>query len=94
VTAQPALVSHHCTEAGLIEKAVEYWLKAGQLSVRRSAMAEAVTQLQRGLEVLRGLPEGVGRKQQEFDLRVALGPAPRKDGRLPTLMKTIIGQAH
>ena len=30
VAAQPALVAWHCAEAGLVEKAVAYWLKAGQ----------------------------------------------------------------
>src|SRR5206468_5265797 len=44
VAAQPALLAHHCTEAGSVEKAVGYWLKAGQQSVARSAMAEAVAQ--------------------------------------------------
>ena len=28
VAAQPALLAHHCAEAGLAEKAVGYWLKA------------------------------------------------------------------
>jgi predicted ATPase len=31
VAAQPALMAQHCGEAGLTEKAVGYWLKAGQL---------------------------------------------------------------
>jgi predicted ATPase len=75
VIAQPALLAHHCTEAGLIEKAVGYWLKAGQQSVARSAMTEAVAQLQRGLELLGGLPEGGGRQGQELELSIALGPA-------------------
>jgi tetratricopeptide (TPR) repeat protein len=75
VIAQPALLAHHCTEAGLIEKAIGYWLKAGQQSVARSAMTEAVAQLQRGLELLGGLPEGASRQEQELELSIALGPA-------------------
>jgi predicted ATPase len=35
VNAQPALIAHHSTEAALSEKAVGYWLKAGQQSVAR-----------------------------------------------------------
>jgi len=31
VAAQPELLAHHFTEAGLIEQAIEYWMKAGQL---------------------------------------------------------------
>jgi predicted ATPase len=41
-TAQPALLAQHCAEAGLAEKAVGYWLKAGQQALARSAMTEAV----------------------------------------------------
>ncbi len=62
-------------EAGLAEKAVAYWLKAGQQALARSAMAEAVAQLRKGLDVLAGLPDGPWRQQQELDLQVALGTA-------------------
>ena len=37
MAAQPALLAHHCTEAGLTEKAVEYWLAAGRQAWGRSA---------------------------------------------------------
>ena len=78
--AQPALLAQHCAEAGLAEKAVAYWLKAGQQALARSAMTEAVAQLRKGLEVLAGLPDGPWRQQQELDLQIALGSAlaPRK----------------
>ena len=72
VIAQPALLAHHCTEAGLVEKAIVYWLKAGQQPVRRSAMTEAVIQLQRGLELLGGVPDGVKRQEHELNLLMAL----------------------
>src|SRR3989441_4825602 len=55
--AQPELVAHHCTEAGLIEQAVGYWQKAGQSAVHRSAHREAIAHLRQGLEVLQDLPE-------------------------------------
>jgi len=38
---QPELLAHHCTEAGLIEKAAGLWGKAGQRSLARSALVEA-----------------------------------------------------
>ena len=75
VLAQPALLAQHCAEAGLAEKAVAYWLKAGQQALARSAMAEAVAQLRKGLDVLAGLPDGPWRQQQELDLQIALGSA-------------------
>jgi predicted ATPase len=75
VTTQPALLAQHFTHAGLTEKSVEYWLKAGQQAVARCAMTEAVSQLQKGLELLANMPEGVQRQHCELDLRVSLGPA-------------------
>jgi predicted ATPase len=44
---QPELLAHHCTEAGLIEKAAGLWGKAGQWSLARSALVEAAEQLSR-----------------------------------------------
>ena len=44
---QPELLARHCTEAGLIEKAAGLWGKAGQRSLARSALVEAVAQLTR-----------------------------------------------
>jgi class 3 adenylate cyclase/tetratricopeptide (TPR) repeat protein len=73
--AQPALLARHCAEAGLTEKAVVYWLKAGQQALKRSAMTEAVAQLRKGLDALAGLPDGTWRRQQELGLQIALQPA-------------------
>jgi class 3 adenylate cyclase/tetratricopeptide (TPR) repeat protein len=75
VTAQPALMAQHSSEAGLSEKAVGYWLKAGRQAAARSAMTEAVAQLRRALDLLVGLPDNKWRWQQELDLQIALGPA-------------------
>jgi predicted ATPase len=72
VVAQPALLAQHCAEAGLAEKAVGYWLKASRQARARSAMKEAVAQLQKGLEVLASLPESPWRRQKELDLQIAL----------------------
>ena len=41
---QPELLARHCTEAGLIEKAANFWGKAGQRSLERSALVEAAAQ--------------------------------------------------
>ncbi|OKO82621.1 hypothetical protein AC629_23640 [Bradyrhizobium sp. NAS80.1] len=75
VAAQPQLMAHHCAEAGFNEKAVGYWLKAGQQAVARSAMTEAVAQLQKGLELLANMPEESRPMQHELDLQIALGRA-------------------
>jgi class 3 adenylate cyclase/tetratricopeptide (TPR) repeat protein len=75
VLAQPALLAQHSTEAGLAEKAVGYWLKAGKQALARSAVMEAGAHLWKGLEMLAGLSDGPWRRQQELDLLVALRPA-------------------
>ena len=72
VVAQPALLAQHCGEAGLTEKAVSYWVKAGRQAMARAAMTEAVAQLRKGLDVLAGLPDGPSRQQRELDLQIAL----------------------
>jgi tetratricopeptide (TPR) repeat protein len=73
--AQPELLAHHCSEAGLYEKAVGYWLKAGQRSVARSSMPEAFAQIEKGLRFLDSIAPSPARQQQELDLRITLGPA-------------------
>ncbi|HEY3679053.1 MAG TPA: AAA family ATPase, partial [Bradyrhizobium sp.] len=75
VASQPALLARHCSEAGLSEKAVAYWLKAGQQALANFAMTEAAAQLRKGLDALDGLPDSPGRRQKELDLQLALGLA-------------------
>jgi hypothetical protein len=41
---QPELLAQHCAEAGLVDKSVAYWGKAGRRSAARSAMARAAAQ--------------------------------------------------
>ena len=52
---RPELLAHHCTEAGLVEKAAMLWAKAGQRSLARSALMEAVEQFTRALYTDRDL---------------------------------------
>jgi predicted ATPase len=70
--AHPELVAHHFTEAACFDQAVSNWLKAGQRSIARSANAEAVGHLSRGLELLKELPEMRERTRQELELQVPL----------------------
>ena len=44
---RPELLARHCAEAGLIEKAAGLWGKAGQRSLERSALVEAVAHFTR-----------------------------------------------
>jgi class 3 adenylate cyclase/predicted ATPase/tRNA A37 threonylcarbamoyladenosine biosynthesis protein TsaE len=75
IETQPELVAQHYTEAGLAAPAVEYWQRAGQRALQRSANLEAVQHLSMALSLLATLPETSARAQQELDLQIALGPA-------------------
>jgi predicted ATPase len=75
VAAQPALLAHHCTEAGLTEQAVAYWLGAGRQALARSAAAEAAALLRRGLALVSALPDADRSRETELDLQIALGQA-------------------
>jgi predicted ATPase len=75
VEVQPELLPHHCTQAGTVDRAVDYWYKAGRQAVARSAMIEAVAQLTQGLDLMPGLPAGPDRDRKELSLRLALGNA-------------------
>ena len=70
---QPELFAQHYAEAGLVEKSVAYWGKAGHRSAARSAMAEAAAQLQKGLDQLALLPDNPERQRQELEFCSALG---------------------
>ena len=70
---QPELFAQHYAEAGLVEKSVGCWSKAGHSSAARSAMAEAAAQLEKGLDQLALLPESPERRRQELELSTALG---------------------
>ncbi|HYU19382.1 MAG TPA: adenylate/guanylate cyclase domain-containing protein [Chloroflexota bacterium] len=70
---EPELLAHHYTEAGLKAQAIDYWQRAGQRAIERSANAEANAHLTRGLEVLKGLPDAPERLQQELELQTTLG---------------------
>src|SRR5712691_4935583 len=69
---QPELLAHHCTEAGQIEKAADLWGKAGQRSLARSALVEAVEQLSRALGQIADLPATPARRREQIKLQVEL----------------------
>ena len=75
VEQQPELLAHHCTHAGLTEKAIAYLSRAGRQSLARSATSEAVAQLRKGLDLLSTLPDGPDRWVRELELQSTLGAA-------------------
>jgi class 3 adenylate cyclase/predicted ATPase len=72
VAAQPELLAHHSTEAGLTQQAIENWHRAGERAIEGSANLEAIAHLTRGLKILEDLPEGPHRDEKELAYQVAL----------------------
>jgi predicted ATPase len=68
-------LAHHYGRTENTPKAVEYLHLAGEQAVRRSAYAEAIGQLSRGVELVETLPEARESARQELLLQLALGEA-------------------
>ena len=78
VEAEPELLAHHFTQAGLAETAIEYWGKAGDLALYRSAFKEAIAHLGKAIEMTesaRRAPARSIRPAERLKLHVAYGHA-------------------
>ena len=75
VASEPEIVAHHFTAAALVGRAIDYWLKAGNFALSRSANAEAVKHLRQGIELTLSQPPSPTRARTELDFYLALGPA-------------------
>ncbi len=69
----PELLAQHYEDAGLDQKAIEFWTRAGKRSAARSALVEAAAQFEKALARLRLLPDGRERQLEELDLQANLG---------------------
>ncbi len=69
---QPEVLARHCAEASLIEKAAGLWAKAGQRSLARSNLVEALEQVARALAQIATLPTTPALRREEIKLQVAL----------------------
>ncbi len=75
--AEPEIVAHHFTQAGLLALAVEWWGKAGELALRRPAYGEALAHLEQALRLAEGLGEGSDQKRSRLRLQITYGNALR-----------------
>ena len=71
---QPEVLARHFTEAGMSETAIQYWSKAGERALQRSANAEAAAHLTSAIELV---PKGGRESRLELRLQMALGSAAR-----------------
>jgi predicted ATPase len=75
VETRPELLARQCADAGLIEKAAGLWGKAGQRSLERSALIEAVAQFTRALDQFASLPATPALRREQIRLQVGLANA-------------------
>jgi class 3 adenylate cyclase/predicted ATPase/ABC-type transport system involved in cytochrome c biogenesis ATPase subunit len=73
--AEPEVLAYHYTQAGMILPAVDHWQKAGELSLMRSALAEACRHLGRAGELLSTLPSSRELATRALDVQILLGQA-------------------
>ena len=69
----PEVVAHHLSEAGILESAIDYWRKAAERSLRRSAGIEALRHLLRGIRLTQTLAPSPERNRRALEQYLALG---------------------
>ena len=74
---QPEVLARHFTEAGMSETAIQYWSKAGERALQRSANAEAAAHLTSAIGLIGVSPKGGSESRLELRLQMALGSAAR-----------------
>ncbi len=72
---EPEALAYHYTEAKRPTAAIPLWQKAGSLALKRLALNEAITHLNKGLESVAVMPSSAERDARELDLRSLLGIA-------------------
>jgi tetratricopeptide (TPR) repeat protein len=71
------VLAHHFTQAGLNEAAIEWWGKAGEQALRRSAFQEAISHLGKAIETADKTGEGTSAAStnQRLKIQTNLGKA-------------------
>src|SRR5208337_38556 len=72
--AEPEAIAHHFTQAGLDDLAIEWWGKAGDQALRRSAFQEAIAHLGKAIEMADKAGE-TGSTGQRLKLQTGYGMA-------------------
>jgi class 3 adenylate cyclase/tetratricopeptide (TPR) repeat protein len=74
---EPEVLAYHFTEAGLSGIALEWWRKAGQQALKRSAYSEAIAHLGKAVAIADELPDEPGRIMNRLHLQIVYGRALR-----------------
>src|SRR5262252_9186379 len=89
VASQPEIVAHHFTEAGLVDPAIEYWLKAGAKAFSLYANEDAVRFFERALILLKKLPETCDNLERAVDIRFQLRNALLPLGKTDRILRSL-----
>jgi len=73
--APPEIVAQHAFEAGLAEKAVDCWQKAGAQAIARPAYQEAISHITQALRLAEGMGDGRAWQERRLQLVLLLGQA-------------------
>ncbi len=73
--AEPEVIAHHFTQAGLGELAVHWWTTAGEQAARRSAYVEAISHFREAIPLAEKLPEAEFQRPRLIRLYLAYGDA-------------------
>jgi predicted ATPase len=69
----PELLAWHLTDAGMSERAIPYWHRAGELAACRSANLEAIAHLSKGLGLIGNPANASDRLEMELTLQLVIG---------------------
>jgi class 3 adenylate cyclase len=69
---EPEAIARHFTQAGLDELAIEWWGKAGEQALRRSAFSEAVSHLRKAIEMADARPAQTSEPPETRNRRLKL----------------------
>jgi predicted ATPase/class 3 adenylate cyclase len=72
---EPELIAHHFAEAGLLEGAIPWWVRAAEQAVRRSAYLEAISHYREAIQLTESQPDSDERRRLLIRLFTACGDA-------------------
>jgi tetratricopeptide (TPR) repeat protein len=73
--AEPEIIAHHFGQAGIAEQAVEWWAKAGEQALQRSAFIEAISHYNKAIGHAEQLSESPKLLRHRLRLQIACGQA-------------------
>ncbi|EHK55587.1 ATP-binding protein [Allomesorhizobium alhagi] len=71
----PEIIAHHFTEAGILDKAVDFHLEAAAKLLERASNREVLAHTSEGLQLLARLPRDGTRRYRELSLQLMRGAA-------------------